>query len=140
MLYPSEAPLKPQQEFPNLGEIPSLSRRLRALRPGVSPMSHVEGALCSAGPCCPRAFTVTGPCSQPPSIRRCLGFPGLRFLRTELIDRGRKALHGVGAWLSVGCVTSDGQHWCFSYFPKLHFCWLFICLFTQPFPCGIQKG
>ena len=74
-------------------------------------MSHLEGALCFAGLCevCTR--------SRSPSLlsatvhRPRLGFPGLRFPRTEMTGRGRKALHGGGrggALLAI-CRVCDKQ-------------------------------
>lgn len=103
---------------------------------------HTSSAACTFRACfkSTNEFMVTRTSSSwSPYTRPCLDFSGSCFPRTEIIGDSGRALHGR-AWLSVGCVKSDGWFWGFSYFPKFHFCCLFICLFTQTFPCGIQKG
>lgn len=49
-----------------------------------------------------------------------------------LTEGGGGPLYGMGRVM--------GNFGIFLIFQKLRFCWLFICLFPQAFPCRIQKG
>lgn len=86
-----------------------------------------------------------GSCSPVYCCQARCSWPLSRFFRAGLLQLwhqqpwGQDPCEGGYGYLD-GMGRGMPNSGVFLIFQKLHFCWLFICLCTQTFPCGIRNG